>query len=357
VDPFGVVESLTPPAPPDVSVCVPAYNTACWIVRAIESVLSQTHRSLEVVVVDDASTDGTLERVRELDDPRIRLYSNSRNLGHSGNWNRSVSLARGRLIKFLCADDVLYPDCLEAMGALFKAHPSIGLVFSLRDVEMEVPDDPVAVAWQAKHLRAHEVFGDLQEVNSGPALVRTWINSRFALNAVGEPTNVMMSRECLRQVGTFNLRLRQRADMDLWVRAMFFYDIGFVGRPLARYLIRSGSLTNVNQAGSLSWMDDLWLLEGLLSYEEIRGGWTELCALRRRAARRCIRHAVRSAMGGDWSRLAALPDYVGFRLRGRDRGRLYGTLDEQGPPGETRQESTRAFHAGQGDARDHDGET
>jgi glycosyltransferase involved in cell wall biosynthesis len=96
------------------------------------SALSQTYPSLEVVVVDDASTDGTLERVRELHDPRIRLYSNSRNLGHSGNWNRSLSLARGRLIKFLCADDVLYPDCLEAMVALFTAHPSIGLVFSLR---------------------------------------------------------------------------------------------------------------------------------------------------------------------------------------------------------------------------------
>jgi glycosyltransferase involved in cell wall biosynthesis len=342
-----VKESLTLPAHPEVSVCVPAYNTASWIVRAVESALSQTHRSLEVVVVDDASTDGTVERVRELDDPRIRLYSNSRNLGHSGNWNRSVSLARGRLIKFLCADDVLYPDCLEAMVALFKAHPSIGLVFSLRDVETEVPDDPVAVAWQAKHLRAHEVFGDLQEMNSGPALVRRWIDSRFARNAVGEPTNVMMSRECLRQVGTFNLRLRQRADMDLWVRSMFFYDVGFVGRSLARYLIRSGSVTTVNRARSLNWMDGLWLVEGLLSYEEIRGGWPELCRLRRRAAGRCIRHAVRTAMRGDFSRLAALWDYVGFRVRGGDRGRLYGTLDELGPPGETRGEPTRGVHAGE----------
>jgi glycosyltransferase involved in cell wall biosynthesis len=334
---------LTSSPLPDVSICVPAYNTARWIVRAVESALSQTYRSLEVVVVDDASTDGTLERVRELHDPRIRLYSNSRNLGHSGNWNRSLSLARGRLIKFLCADDVLYPDCLEAMVSLFTTHPSIGLVFSLRDVETEGPDDAAALAWRAKHLRAHELFGDLDDVNSGPALVRKWIDSRFARNAIGEPTNVMVTRECLRRVGTFNLRVRQRADMDLWVRAMFFHDVGFVGRPLARYLIRSGSgsVTNVNRASSLSWMDRLWFFEGLLSYAEIRNGeWPELRALRRRAARKCIRHALHRALAGDASRLAALRHYVEFRLRGRARERLYGSLGDQGPPGETRAEST-----------------
>ena len=81
-----LVESMTAPEPPDVSICVPAYNTACWIVRAVESALAQTCSSIEVVVVDDASTDGTLDRMRTLDDPRIRLYPNSRNLGHCVNW-------------------------------------------------------------------------------------------------------------------------------------------------------------------------------------------------------------------------------------------------------------------------------
>jgi glycosyltransferase involved in cell wall biosynthesis len=332
-----VALSMTAPALPDVSICVPAYNTARWVTRAVESALCQTYRNIEVVVVDDASTDGTLERVRELHDPRIRLYSNSCNLGHSGNWNRSLSLARGRLIKFLCADDVLYPDCVEAMVALFTAHPSIGLVFSLRDVELEVPDETAARVWQAKHLRAYEVFGELGEVNSGTALVRKWMDSRFGRNAVGEPTNVMVTRECLRRVGTFNLHVRQRADMDLWLRAMFFHDVGFVGRPLARYLVRADSVTSVNQASRLSWMDGLWLYGGLLTFEEIRRGWPELRALRRRAARRCIRHAVRSAIGGDWSKLGALSDYVAFRLRARDHGRFYGTLDGHGPQGETRQ--------------------
>jgi glycosyltransferase involved in cell wall biosynthesis len=319
--------------PPHVSVCIPAYNAARWIVPAVESVLSQTYESFEAVVVDDASTDETLERVQELDDARIRLYSNSRNLGHSGNWNRSLNLARGRLIKFLCADDILYPDCLEAMVSLFDAHPSIGLVFSLRDVEMEAHDDSAAVAWRTKHLRAHEVFGDIHEVNSGPALVRKWTASGFGRNAIGEPTNVMMARECLRRVGTFNLRVRQRADMDLWVRAMLFYDVGFVGRPLARYLIRAGSVTEANRRGGLSWMDNLWLFEGLLAYDGIPVAWPEFRALRRQAVGRCVRHAIHAATNGDWSKVRALLDYVGFRLRSPDPERLFGILEEQLPVG------------------------
>jgi succinoglycan biosynthesis protein ExoO len=76
---------MTAPAPPDVSICVPAYNTALCV-PVVESPLAQTYRSIEVVVVDDASNDGTLDRPMKLDDPRIRLYSNSRNPGHCVNW-------------------------------------------------------------------------------------------------------------------------------------------------------------------------------------------------------------------------------------------------------------------------------
>ena len=81
-----------------------------------------------------------------------------------------------------------------------------------------------------------------------------------------------------RRVGSF--RLLHWADMDLGVRAMFFFDVGFVDRPLARYLIRADSLTSLNRAGSLGWMDGLWLLEGLLTYEEVGRGWPEIHALR-----------------------------------------------------------------------------
>ena len=94
--------------------------------------------------------------------------------------------------------------------------------------------------------------------------------------------------------------------MDLWVRAMFFCDVGFVDRPLARYLIRSDTVTGINRAGSLSWMDGLWLVEGLLSYEEIGEGRPELRAVRRRAAGKSIRHARRRAQACAASRVRSV---------------------------------------------------
>jgi glycosyltransferase involved in cell wall biosynthesis len=311
------------------------YNAEHWIARTLASALAQTHTSFEVVVVDDASTDGTLGRLKGLDDARLRVYSNIRNLGHSGNWNRTLSLARGRLIKFLCADDILYEDCIETMAELFREHPALGLVFSLRDVERETPDDPLAIEWEAKHRNVHAVFGELRRANSGPALARRWLDSGLARNAVGEPTNVMVTRDCLQRIGTFGLRLRQRSDMDLWLRAMLFFDVGFVDRSLARYLIRSSSLTSVNRAAGLAWMDGLWLLEGLLSYREIREQWPQVRTLRRRAAWSSVRHAMRSAAFGEWDKLRALREYAAVRVRGADPERLYGSLDDVAPPGET----------------------
>jgi glycosyltransferase involved in cell wall biosynthesis len=333
---------VTSPARPEVSVCIPAYNAERWIARAVESALAQSHADFEVVVVDDASTDGTLERLVELDDARARVYANARNLGHSGNWNRSLSLARGRLIKFLCADDILYEDCIETMAELFREHPALGLVFSLRDVERETPDDPVAIEWAAKHRNAHAVFGELRSVNRGVAMARRWLDSGLSRNAVGEPTNVMVKRVCLRQIGTFARRLRQRADMDLWLRAMLFFDVGFLNRPLARYLVRSGSLTSVNKTAGLAWMDDLWLLEGLLSYREIRERWPQVHALRRRATWSTMRHAMRCAALGDPGKLLALRKYAGVRLRGPDSRSFFGSLDDAVPAGETIEQPTAA---------------
>jgi glycosyltransferase involved in cell wall biosynthesis len=320
---------------PRVSVCIAAFNAAPWIRRAVRSVQAQTYSDFEVIVVDDASTDGTPDHVRALDDPRIRLLCNSRNLGQAGNWNRAVSFARGGLIKFLCADDVLYADCLETMVPIFDLNPQVGLVFSRRDVESDEPD--VVAKWNAKHAGGHARFGDLGEVNSGPPLAARWIAGRLGRNWVGEPTNVMVSKACLDQIGGFNLRIRQRVDMDLWIRAMFFFDVGFVNRPLARYSLRSGSVSDVNRTSGRSWLDQLWLLEGLLTYDEIREGWPELYTLRRRAARKQISHALRSMARADRQKLKDLADYVAVRVRRNpfDAQHLYGSVRDQGRPGET----------------------
>ena len=79
---------------PLVSICIPAFNAQQWILECVNSALAQTYHSLEVLVVDDASTDNTAELVRSINDPRIRLVSNVQRLGMVGNWNKCLELAQ-----------------------------------------------------------------------------------------------------------------------------------------------------------------------------------------------------------------------------------------------------------------------
>lgn len=114
---------------PHVTVTIPAYNHGRFLGRAIESILAQEHRDLDVVVVNDASTDDTLEVAQRYEsDPRVRIVTNERNLGLAGNWNRCLSLAQGPLVMVFGSDDELDPDYLVRASALFEAHPEAGLV-------------------------------------------------------------------------------------------------------------------------------------------------------------------------------------------------------------------------------------
>lgn len=105
-----------------VTVLVPAFNAAPYLTETVESVLRQEDVDLEVVVVDDASTDGTADEADVLArrDGRVRVVRNGRNLGMTANWNRSLGEARGGLVLKLDADDVLKPACLGQLSAAFE---------------------------------------------------------------------------------------------------------------------------------------------------------------------------------------------------------------------------------------------
>jgi glycosyltransferase involved in cell wall biosynthesis len=99
---------------PAVSICIPTYNYAHYLTDAVRSACEQTHPDLEVLIIDDASTDGTAALMERLSrkDPRVRCVHNPRNLGLQANFNRCVELAAHECVKILCADDVLRPTCV-----------------------------------------------------------------------------------------------------------------------------------------------------------------------------------------------------------------------------------------------------
>lgn len=110
-----------------VTVLMTLYNKAPFVVEAAQSVLNGSFRDLELLVVDDASTDDGVEQLRKLNDPRIRIISNERNLGRAASANAGYGAARGEYIAILDADDVQEPDRLTLQVEYMDAHPEVGV--------------------------------------------------------------------------------------------------------------------------------------------------------------------------------------------------------------------------------------
>lgn len=119
-----------------ISVVIPTYNRVRVAGRCIDSVLAQTHQDFELIITDNASTDGTWEVIQQYaaKDTRIRVFRNPRNLGPVENWRRGVELACGRYCKILFSDDSLEPRYLE-LAAAPLADPEIGFSFSAAFIE------------------------------------------------------------------------------------------------------------------------------------------------------------------------------------------------------------------------------
>ena len=110
-----------------VTVLMPTYNVAPWVEEAIQSVLNQTYRDFELLVVDDASTDDTLDRVRVIDDPRIRIASFPNNVGLAENLNRGLDIIDTELVARMDGDDIAEPDWLETGIHVLDTMPDVGI--------------------------------------------------------------------------------------------------------------------------------------------------------------------------------------------------------------------------------------
>jgi len=113
---------------PKVSVVMPVYNGAKYLREAVDSVLAQTFSQFELIIVDDGSTDGTMEVLGAYSDPRIRLIRNDRNLGQAAARNQAFAAARGEFIAIHDADDTSVPDRLAVQVLYFDAHPDVVLL-------------------------------------------------------------------------------------------------------------------------------------------------------------------------------------------------------------------------------------
>jgi glycosyltransferase involved in cell wall biosynthesis len=209
---------------PLVSVCIPAYRAAPYIGQSIESVLGQTMSDFELLVVDDASPDGTYEIARAYErDGRVRVHRNAENLGAAANWNHVVALASGRYVKLLCSDDSLMPTCLERQVDAFESAEGVALVSCKRNV-IDERDRPIFEAWGLTGIEGR---------HTGDAVVRRVVRS--GRNLVGEPSSVLISKDVLDRVGAYAI------DLDMWCRVLRHGDFVGIAETLATFRVGSSS--------------------------------------------------------------------------------------------------------------------
>jgi GT2 family glycosyltransferase len=215
---------------PAVSVCIPVYNTERFVGDAVRSALSQTYQDFEVIIVDNASTDTTPQILASFTDPRIRVFRNDENIGAAANFNRAVSFARGRYLKVLCADDLLYPTCLEKQVAVLDADTAgaIAMVGCARDII----DD------RGKRWLRRRFPGGAGRLAGATAI---GMSVRSGTNIFGEPHAILVRTAAARAAGGFDPRYSFCIDLDLWTRLLSGGDLYVVDETLCAFRVSSNS--------------------------------------------------------------------------------------------------------------------
>ena len=193
----------------NISVIIPTYNRASLIERAIRSVLEQTYKPFEIIVVDDGSTDNTREVVESIGDPTVK-YCYKENGGAGSARNYGAKQAQGDWLAFHDSDDVWRPDKLKAQTEYAKKHPEFNLIYS--KYEMHFYDGSTAIIPFGEDIELLE--GNIQHI----LLVK---------NSIGTPT-VLVKKQAFFEIGGFDENLRCIEDWNFVIRFAERNSIGFV---------------------------------------------------------------------------------------------------------------------------------
>ncbi len=238
---------------PLVSVLIPIYNSARFLPACLASVSAQTYTNLEVILIDDCSTDGSAQIARDFaaTDQRARAWINTVNVGSRENFKSCLTNARGEYVKYLCGDDLLEPSAIEIMVGVAEQRKDIALVSSRR---YQVDDQD-------------NVLGDMPFlVTDAPVMVLDgWVAGSFLLrqgvNWIGEPSTVLFRRHLLDMDRMYAIGGRAPArnlDIVWWLNLMAGRTMAYVSQSLSSFRIHPGQQSQRGDLQGdlvLSWYD------------------------------------------------------------------------------------------------------
>ena len=209
---------------PKVSVIIPTYNCAHYLEQAIESAMNQTYRDLEIIVLDDGSTDDTTQVVRKYE-ASIR-YIRQDNRGLPAARNHAIESSSGELIALLDADDWWEPTKLAEQVSILVEDPELCLVYS--DLEVVFDDGSIIPSF----------------LSSRPLAASGYVFDQLLQSGFIIPSTVLLRRIYLEQAGMFDESMRSHEDIDLWLRMCQRWRVAFVRKPLTHRRQGSANMTS-----------------------------------------------------------------------------------------------------------------
>lgn len=220
---------------PIVTVIIPAYNHEAYISESIESVFKQTYKNIQLIVINDGSTDNTKQVIQEILDRKTNEFTfiSKKNEGLIKTLNLGISLAQGTYFCVLASDDFWMPDKIARQVEVMEKNPEAGLTFS---------DTYFCYGFQKTDVKYSKYKPGLLKIKSGVAV--NLYNRLLIENLVISTTN-LIRLDALKSVGNFDDTLTYE-DYDMWLRISYKYRIIYLNEPMAYYRIHEANFSKQN---------------------------------------------------------------------------------------------------------------
>lgn len=217
---------------PMVTFVVPCYNLAHLLEECVNSILSQTYKDFEILIMDDSSPDNTPEVAQSFKDPRVIYVRNEANLRHLANYNKGINLARGKYIWLISADDYLHtPYVLEKYVIAMENYPDCGYVFcpAIRLID----NKESGIVGYSPHDAKDIVF-------NGQVFIKTLLEGNSVVAA-----SAMARKECYTKVSFFPLDMPFAGDWYLWCLFALYYNVAYFSEPMVVRRDHNLMMTNI----------------------------------------------------------------------------------------------------------------